>query len=507
MYMVFTASKDTYITNKIISTTVRATDANLGHATTIDLFKLYTETLFTGEANPIELSRGLVFFELDDVSSSLNGKVDFSHSSFKATLKLHDVQGNQVAPNDYNLAVFALSQSFDEGKGKDIAGLSFLDRANWVTASLTTAGNIPWNSTGAFASGTLGASDIDIIEDGVIGGTSTYLVKSQRFSSPSQNLEVDVTNIVSASMTDILPSHGFLIAYSGSQEHDHETRFVKRFASRHTRNPYIRPKLIIEYDDSKTDNNENFEFNVTGSLFLDNFSRGAASNILSGSANTEVKGSNCILLKLHTGSYEKYFTGSQSTISGISQTGQYVATFAIDKYLSASVTSTETLEDFIVASGSVVFGQEWLSLDENISYFTGSLKISSQNRTHGVNAQKLRFALTNLRQTYKASDVPRLEVFITDIAAERKSVRIPIQLSSEVIPNLFYQIRDAYNGQILTPFTKTNNVTRVSNDKLGMYFIPSLKHLPKKRSYTIDFMTIINGVETQYLENGVFRIE
>ena len=507
MYMEFTASKDTYITNKIITPSVRAIDANVGHATTIDLFKLYTETLFTGESNPIELSRGLIFFELADISSSLSGKTDFSHSSFKTVLKLHDVQGNQVAPNDFNLAVFALSQSFDEGKGRDISSFSFLDRTNWVTASLTTAGNIPWNSTGAFSSGTLGANNIDIIEDGVIGGTSTYLVKSQRFSSPSQNLEIDVTNIVSASMTGILPNHGFLIAYSGSQEHDHETRFVKRFASRHTRNPYIRPKLIVEYDDSKVDNNQNFEFNVTGSLFLENFSRGAIANILSGSANTEVKGNNCILLKLHTGSYEKYLTGSQSTISGVSQTGQYLATFAIDRYLSASVTAEETLGDFIAASGSVVFGQEWLSLDENISYFTGSLKISAQNRTHGTNAKKFRFALTNLRQKYKPSDRPRLEVFITDMMAERKSVRIPIQAQSELVTNLFYQIRDAYNGKILTPFTRTNNITRVSNDKLGMYFIPSLSHLPKGRSYTVDFMTVINGIETQYIENGVFRIE
>ena len=54
MYLVFTASKDTYITNKILSPTSRATDANLGGATTIDLFKLFDESIFTGESEPIE---------------------------------------------------------------------------------------------------------------------------------------------------------------------------------------------------------------------------------------------------------------------------------------------------------------------------------------------------------------------------------------------------------------------------------------------------------------------
>ena len=505
MYLVFTASKDTYITNKVLSPTLRATDANLGGATTIDLFKLFDESIFTGETTPIELSRGLIYFELPDVSASLKDKIDFSDSSFNVTLKLHDVQGNQVAPNNFNLALFALAQGFDEGKGKDVAGLSFLDRTNWVTASFSN-GNVVWNTTGAFASGTLNSAGIDIIEDGIIGGTSTYLVKTQQFTKTNQDLVMDVTNIASASMTGIMPSHGFLLAYSGSEEHDGQTRFVKRFASRHTRNPYIRPKLIVSYDDSIRDQNGVMEFNVTGSVFLENFSRGSLTNILSGSANTEVQGENSILLKIHTGSYEKYFTGSSAIIGGISQTGIYSASFVVDQYLSASVTPSSTLGDFAAASGSVTFGQEWLSLDENISYFSGSLTIKAQTRTPGRNEEKYKFSLTNLRAKYEASDKPRFEIFVTDILEERKSVRIPIKLKTVILPEVYYQIRDAYNGKILTPFTKKRNVTRVSNDKLGMYFEPSLSHLPAGRTYTVDLMTVLNGVERKYMDNGIFRI-
>ena len=505
MYLVFTASKDTYITNKIISTSTRATDANLGAATTIDLFKLYDESLLTGETTPIELSRGLVYFELPDVSASLKDNVDLSHKSFSATLKLHDVQGNQVAPTDFNLALFPLAQSFDEGKGKDISGLTYLDRTNWLTASFSTT-NVTWNETGAFASGTLNAADIDLIEDGVIGGTSTYLVKSQHFTAPNQDLVMDVTNIVSASITGIMPSHGFLLAYSGSEEFDHQSRFVKRFAARHTRNPYIRPKLIITYDDSIIDQNEILEFNVTGSVFLENFSRGTRANILSGSSNTVISGDNSILLKIHTGSYEKYFTGSQSVIGGISQNGIYSASFAIDRFLSASVTSQSTLGDFVAASGSITFGQEWLSLDENVSYFTGSLTIDSQVRTPGRTQEKYKFNLTNLQSNYSSTDSPRFEIFVTDIAQERVSVRIPIKLTTVILPEVYYQIRDAFNGKILTPFTETKNATRVSNDKSGMYFKPSLRHLPAGRSYTVDLMTILDGVRKKYMDNGIFRI-
>ncbi len=47
MFYILTASADTYITNKIINNNYRATDANVGMAATLDLFKLYDESTFT----------------------------------------------------------------------------------------------------------------------------------------------------------------------------------------------------------------------------------------------------------------------------------------------------------------------------------------------------------------------------------------------------------------------------------------------------------------------------
>ncbi len=44
MYLNITASKDTYIQNKILSNRFRTSDANVGQAGTLDLFKLYGES-------------------------------------------------------------------------------------------------------------------------------------------------------------------------------------------------------------------------------------------------------------------------------------------------------------------------------------------------------------------------------------------------------------------------------------------------------------------------------
>ena len=88
---------------------------------------------------------------------------------------------------------------------------------------------------------------------------------------------------------------------------------------------------------------------MNGSLFLKSYSRGQATNLLSGSANTEIEGSNCLLLKLHTGSYSQYFTGSQYTEAGILKDGVYSATFALDRNVSTHAGYSTALSSHINA--------------------------------------------------------------------------------------------------------------------------------------------------------------
>ena len=106
MYRVLTASKDTYITNKIINNKFRATDANTGQAGTLDLFKLYSESTLSGTDAPTELSRILIKFDLDPLKKVTSSYLDTGHSSFRATLKLFDVYGGQTTPSNFKIIVF-----------------------------------------------------------------------------------------------------------------------------------------------------------------------------------------------------------------------------------------------------------------------------------------------------------------------------------------------------------------------------------------------------------------
>ena len=98
MYRILPPVKDTYITNRIINNQFRATDANVGQAGTIDVFKLYDESTITGETNPIEVSRILLKFNLDPLRAITSSILDISDPTFKCTLKLSDVYGGQTTP-------------------------------------------------------------------------------------------------------------------------------------------------------------------------------------------------------------------------------------------------------------------------------------------------------------------------------------------------------------------------------------------------------------------------
>ena len=115
MYYILTASADTYITNKIISNNFRATDANVGMASTLDLFKLYDESTFvsgsdnsrvrvTGSVE--ELSRILVKFDYSPLTALTGSSMNMNHSSFKALLELNEVVVGAPTPRNFSIVAY-----------------------------------------------------------------------------------------------------------------------------------------------------------------------------------------------------------------------------------------------------------------------------------------------------------------------------------------------------------------------------------------------------------------
>ena len=495
MYRVLSASKDTYITDKIINNNFRATDANVGFAGTLDLFKLYEESSYLSGTTRItgsvyELSRILIKFDLDPLRALTASSLDISHSSFKCLLKLHDVYGGQTTPSNFKLIVFPLSRSFDEGIGRDVVSYKDVDAANFLTASTSGDTVVAWTHSGANQQGFLGFSDIDIISSGTLSGSSSTqninLWQAQTFTEGIEDLSIDVTQIVSGTIAGLMPDHGFRISYSGSQETDDRTRFVKRFASRHASETRLRPKLIVKYDDSIEDNYESFFFNISGSLFLNNFHRGQPKNLLTGTDGRlyGISGSNCFILRIVSGSYSASITGSQHSIGSNFITGVYSASFLIDEF---SVTGSLGRE--IRNAGSATFKSYWESLDGTLGFYTGSFVGHAVNRTSFENVPpRLFINITNLRKSYLPTDFTTLRVFVENIEREIVAKKLPLETKSQIYTKMYYRVRDYEDDTVIVPFDTSTNSTKVSTDSKGMYFSFYMSSLSPGRTYIFDFL-------------------
>lgn len=496
MIRVLTASKDTYITNKIIKNSFRATDANVGEAGTLDLFKLYDENIIGGVTGSIELSRLLLKFPLGEIRSmDTNGLIDINDSSFKCFLKLYDVYGGQTTPSNFTAILFPLSQSFSEGSGMDVVNFSDVDATNFITASIANGSAVAWHHPGAQASGSLGTPNIDIITSGTLslptGNSAVSLSATQFFETGKEDLLLDVTRIVSGTVSNQLQDHGFLIGFSGSFETNSKSYFVKRFASRNVQVASLRPQLIVKFNDSQIDRHSDFIFNVSSSLYLRNFHHGNLANIVTNAAGATLTGADCMIVKLESGSFKKTYKVSQALQGRHRLTGVYSASFAVSSFESAIYEKANI-------SGSVTFNETWSNSAETITFLSSSITINKEGRrvSNTKNQSNLLITVLNLNDEYRNSDVFNVRVFAEERDRPIRVVKEPFERKSQIFSEMHYRVRDVNDGKIVIDFDKTLNSTRLSTDRDGMFFTFYADSLPRGRVYSFDFLVRRNGNDT-----------
>lgn len=496
MFKILRPIKDTYITNRVVNAQQQIS-GNVGAAGSLDLFKVYGLAT-SGSHVYTELSRLLIKFDLAPLRELISdGRIDPNNSTFSCKLYLHDVYGGQPTPNNFDVSVFPLSASFDEGLGRDVVFYSDYDVANWLTGSLTSSiAGRGWYLTGC-AQGGLATTACDYItaSANVLNGAS--LMSSQAFVTGIEDLNVDVTSVISATLAGRLPDEGFRISLSSSLETNTRTYFVKRFASRTAFNEDLRPKLIVRYDDSIQDDTNALYMDAQSYLFIYNYVRSAPANILSSS--TYITGSNSIILQMRTpisgGHYSLYFTGSQY-YSGINaQTGIYSA--------SVLIPSTDTsLRPQWLASGSITFTPIWRSLDASVAYLTGSAIIAYMPQRDSKSLAPKQFVVTalGLRSSHRSTEetAVRINIFDHTDPYVLSAVRLPVELPGVSVRDVHYQIRDANTERIVIPFDTVTNSTRLSNDSAGMYFKLDMSNLTQGHSYVIDILIVTGNNEQLY---------
>jgi len=490
MFLVVTASSDTYITDKIVSAK-RAVSGNVGLAGTIDLFKLWDESdVITGS---VELSRALLSFDWSQIQSLTASSLNLNN--FSAYLKMVSVIGGQPAPTDFTLSLFPLSSSFSEGIGRDVSSYSHIDASNFLSRST----GVLWNVEGANSGGLLGSNNIDYITSGNLNdglGVRSFEA-SQRFINGNEDLYIDITDYVSASIAGLLPQPSFRLSFSGSQESDTTTYFVKRFGSKNAKNPLLRPRVEVFWDDSRIDDREQALFDVSGSLYLTNTVRGVRSNLVSGSSLTPVNGNNCVLVRFTTGSYTKYFTGSQDQQSGFS-VGVYKTPFIFASSDTGAITGSVSLSDVVRVSGTVTFEEIWTSLDETVVFKSGSLTVNFNTPDSYI------FSNDKLKVTcFGPSSAPSGLVLVRckffDLSLEDRASKFPIERKPVSVSGL-YRIIDLQTKQVYVDYNSTG--TKISLDQNGNFLQFYSESIPYGRQVYFEFKIDYNGENRVISDEG-----
>lgn len=525
MYRILTASADAYITDKIIYGS-RSIDSNTGLAATIDIFKLYDETFLSGVQDPIELSRGLIKFDYNKLLALTGTTLSPSGANFKAYLHMKNVNGGQLLPSNFTLQANLLAKAWDEGIGTDIISFKDIDSVNWLTASRNPSLSL-WTVSGAFQTGSLG-NVCDYYTSGNIGFGSQSLSVTQSFENGTEDLFMDVSHLVSASIWSGITNNGFRIAFIPSQETDQVTRFVKRFGSRNANNPDFHPQLIVKYDgDILADDSSFPTFNTTNRFYLFNEVKGIFKNLISGSAATQVTGNNCLRVELvASNSYQYYttswsqahsqsitfltksinfysgvFSGSQVSFGNLFQTGVYYTdvnlnTF-LDSTLNSMVSGTNYQQSFQIL---------WKSSDNRVLFSSGAFVNFTNHgpQNNSFDPRNYVVNITNLKEFYSQTEQSRLRVFIQDWEFNFTTLRLPKPTTSKIFKNMYWQLLDAYSRKIIIPFDKIG--TKMSSDGFGMFFDFWFCDLDKNRVYEFEFKFTENGrVET--ITNQGFRFK
>jgi len=208
-----------------------------------------------------EVSRTLIQFPSAQVSGTIATLV--SSSAFDVYLKLYLANASSI-PLNYTIFCHPLSGSWNMGTGRlgntpiTTDGVSWyykdqLDGNTWFT-SASIATRAP--ATGSYRSGSVSGS---------IGGgywyTGSQYASSQSFTNlTSKDIELKVTNAVSASFKNVISDYGFILKHSSSIEFTTQSKFETKYFSGNTHTIYP-PCLEIRWND--------FVYN-TGSLSIIN---------------------------------------------------------------------------------------------------------------------------------------------------------------------------------------------------------------------------------------------
>ncbi len=456
-------TKDAFITNKYLDTTGAkvATGSNNGRNPALQVFAI-KNTLSAS----IEMARALLQFNITELSGKVFVDRVIPSASVTYYLKMFNGAHGNEQPASFDLSVYPLSRSWDEGKGIDGDGFSDFGYCNWMSASSTQA----WTISGS-----------DYLASG-------YGTASAHFDLGDEDLDVDVTAIVnnwltaSAGQAGGIPNNGVVIKLGSSEESiSTDDYYVKMFHGRETRLVDKIPYLEARWDDSMKDHRGNFAFGQTNKLYLYNVVRGELTSV------TEP-----VTVRI-----QDHLIGASASYSGVFNTGQIstgVVTASINIAGTASFSSS-TFYD-IWFSGSTV-------------YATGTFTPLRLTGSHVDEYKEYVVDVLNLKRVYNSNEEARVKVNVRQKEYTTHVLHTSsLESERDYIEKMYYSISNEETGEVIVPYgTGSVEYTKLSYDGDGNFFNIWMGSFVPGFIYRIKFLIDINKYDKKEIDDDfIFRV-
>jgi hypothetical protein len=485
------ASKDNTITNAFKDNlSTRATGSNMGVSDILEAFVIHGQTSASIAAANAEQSRILIQFPVSSISADMSdGTLPSSTGSIQFYLNLYNAPHGSTLPEDFNLDVCMLSQSWSEGRGLDMDNYSDIGSSNWVKNS---SGSFWGNEGGSFLTGSNSSG-------------SAY------FPTGVESMSLNVSEQVYKWLGDCCENYGFLLKFPDSVVSGSDTMYTKKFFARSSEFYFYRPVVEARWDSSRKDNRGSFFVSSSNATAANNLNTLYMYNIIRGQlANIPNLTGNGILLELYSGSAGPAgstldvlsaagagvtaISGGLLSENGITHTGIYTASFA----------STATLDP--------VF-DVWYTGGEGsrIEFFTGSYTPERVQTSEVFYDMQYISSITNLHDSYIQGQKPQLRVFARNKDWSPNIYTVATKkIVPEIIEDAYYRVIRTIDNLEIIPFgtgSSINNFTRLSYDVSGNYFDLDTSYLEPGYSYGIQFAYYLQGAYRQQTELFKFRIE
>jgi|11_taG_2_1085331.scaffolds.fasta_scaffold00101_12 hypothetical protein len=438
--------------------------------------------------------------------------------NLKAELILKDVTTGTTKPKDFNLEVCELKKDFLEGLGKDTVHFSdksntnfqsFDDTTNWEIESYITLGTAVdaelFSPTSSF---TVSKGNEDVVFD-----ISNYIKEKLKQTSSTIN------------------DKGLLIKFTNSFLYNIKSYFAKRLGSRHLINKALRPELRIKIDDSSYNIpidsfNKKRYLNNLEEFYLFNILDGELSDFIDPDDGVSFT----LKLKIKSKDNKKVFANvtanstsgapvvnfkgkklsgirkAQLTNTDLSKFNNEISSYIKNDKLEANYEwcwYKETDQTTTINAGDFIEGRTYKIKTKGTTDFTligasdnvvGIVFTATGAGTGNGTAYQIEKVIKNERVDFYISENANeeryenlissikinenklisdnsscsVEVYFVDTKKEFNAVKVPFELPSENIGNVFYQLIDVESGKTLIDYDKGTSNT--SQNATKMFF-------------------------------------